>query len=234
MTLAKGTLFDDLARSAAENIDAARQAGQQLSLLDDPLPAPVAEGARPPRGKGKVQSQLRDWCAAKGYRMPEEVLIQMAGMAANEDVFLFAMRRTEQVLAWAEAGARKTAQVIRDGCLVEVQLDTSATMGQRVQVFQTIYAAALKAADSLLPYGLGKVTPDAPAVLPVPVFVAAPGGAVPVRAGDQAKDVTPQPGRIGPPPMPGQTFGQGQGNQGLSSADLVQSDAASRTEGSSD
>jgi hypothetical protein len=229
----KGTLFDDLARDAARNIEAAREAGQQLQLLDDPLPAPVAEGQRPPRGKGKVTSQLRDWCAAKGYRMPEDVLIQMAGMAANEDVFLFAMRRCEQVLAWAEAGARKTAQVIRDGCLVEVDLDTRATMSQRVALFQTIYAGALKAADALLPYGLGKVTPDAPTAPPVQVFVAAPQGAATGRPGDQARDVTPQPGRIGPPPMPGQAAMQGQENQWFSSAAPMQSDSASRTEGPS-
>jgi hypothetical protein len=111
----KGTQFAELAAQAARNIEVARSAGEQMSFLIDPLPAPPSEGGRPPRGKGKVTSQLRDWCAAKGYRMPEDVLIQMAGMASTEDVFLWAMQRTEQVLAWAEAGARKTVQVIKDG-----------------------------------------------------------------------------------------------------------------------
>ena len=226
----KGSQFEDLAAQAARNIDVARAAGEQLSLLPETGPVAVqAEGQRPPRGKGKITSQLRDWCAAKGYRMPEDQLIQIAGMASTEDVFLFAMQRTEQVLAWAEAGARQTAQVIRDGALIEVTLDTSATMAQRVTLFTTIYAAAVKAADSLLPYGLGKVTPDtAPAVL-VPVMVAAPRGEAPVRAGDQARDITPKPGRIGPPPMPGQV----QRNQGLSEAAPVQLDVDSRTEGPS-
>ena len=231
----KGSQFADLAAQAARNIDVARAAGEQLALIpgDD---AQVPEGQRPPRGKGKITSQLRDWCAARGYRMPEDQLIQMAGMASTEDVFVFAMQRTEQVLAWAEAGARKTAQVIRDGCLIEVELDTSATMAQRVATFQTIYAAALKAADSLLPYGLGKVTPDVVAPPPVQVFVAAPRGEAPRagdRAGDGARDVTPKPGRIGPPPMPGSASMQGQQNQGLSEPAPVQSDSASRTEGTS-
>lgn len=222
----KGSQFEDLAAQAARNIDVARAAGEQLALIPGEMPAAPADGGRPPRGKGKVTSQLRDWCAARGYRMPEDQLIQMAGMASSEDVFVFAMQRTEQVLAWAEAGARKTAQVIRDGCLIEVELDTSATMAQRVQTFQTIYAAALKAADSLLPYGLGKVTPDvAPAAL-VPVLVAAPRAQDPGRPGDQARDITPKPGRIGPPPMPM----QGQRNQWVSDPAPVQSDSASRTE----
>lgn len=227
--MAKGSQFEDLAAQAARNMDLARAAGEQLQLLpEDPAPVP-AEGARAPRGKGKVTSQLRDWCVARGYRLPEEQLIQMAGMASSEDVFLFAMRRTEQVLAWAEAGARKTAQVIREGALIEVELDTSATMAQRVQLFTTIYAAALKAADALLPYGLGKVTPDAAPPVLVPVLVAAPRGEAPARPGDQARDVTPRPGRIGPPPMPMQA----QRNQGLSEAEPIQSDAVSRTEGTS-
>ncbi len=225
----KGTQFDDLARAAAQNIDAARAAGEQLALLPGDPGQPVADGARPPRGKGKITSQLRDWCAVRGYKLPEDQLVQMAGMASREDVFLFAMQRTEQVLAWAEAGARKTAQVIRDGCLIEVELDTSATMAQRVATFQTIYAAALRAAEALLPYGLGKVTPDVSPATVVPVFVAAPQGPAPGRPGDQARDITPQPSGIAPPPMPAQV----QRNQGVSEAASVQSDNASRTEGTS-
>lgn len=229
----KGSQFEELAAKAAENIEAARAAGQQLTFLPDEA-GPGAAGGRPPRGKGKVTSQLRDWCAARGFRLPEDVLIEMAGMASTEDAFLVAMQRTEQVLAWAEAGARQTATgVNKDGLLVTQKLDTSATMAQRLAAFQFVYTAQLRAAEALLPYGLGKVTPDAPAAPPVQVFVAAPRGEAPVRPGDQARDVTPRPGRIGPPPMPGQALGQTQGNQALSEARLDQSDSASRTEGAS-
>lgn len=219
--MVKKSQFQDLARDAAQRIQEARSAGEQLTFLPDEA-GPGAAGGRPPRGKGKVTSQLRDWCAAKGLRMPEDVLIEMAAMASTEDAFLTAMARTEQVLAWAQAGATgyKGAPV-------------APSMGQRLAAFQFVYTAQLRAAEALLPYGLGKVTPDAPAAPPVQVFVAAPRGEVPVRAGDQARDITPKPGRIGPPPMPGQALGQTQGNQALSEAVPVQSDAASRTEGAS-
>lgn len=215
--MAKVNQFGDLARQAAQRIEEARAAGEQLTFLPDE-PAPGALAGRTPRGKGKITSQLRDWCAAKGLRMPEDVLIEMAGMASTEDAFLTAMARTEQLLAWAEAGATgyKGAPV-------------APSMAQRLAAFQFVYTAQLRAAEALLPYGLGKVTPDvAPPVL-VPVMVAAPRGEAPARPGDQARDVTPKPGRIGPPPMPV----RGQGNQGLSEAAPVQSDAASRTEGPS-
>lgn len=210
----KGSKFDDLARAAAERIEEARAAGEQLTFMPDE-PAPGA--ARPARGKGKATSQLRDWCAAKGLRMPEDVLIEMAGMASTEDAFLTALARTEQVLAWAEAGATgyKGAPV-------------KPSMGRRLAAFQFVYTAQLRAAEALVGYGLGKVTPDVVAPPPVQVFVAAPRGEAPaVRAGDQARDVTPKPGRIGPPPMPLAP----QRNQGLSAAPAVQSDSASRTEG---
>jgi hypothetical protein len=212
----KGSQFDDLARDAAQRIEEARAAGEQLTFLPDE-PAPGAAG-RPPRGKGKVTSQLRDWCAAKGLRMPEDVLIEMAAMASTEDAFLTAMARTEQLLAWAEAGATgyKGAPV-------------KPSMAQRLAAFQFVYTAQLRAAEALLPYGLGKVTPDVAPPTLVPVLVAAPRAQDPGRPGDQARDVTPRPGRIGPPPMPMQA----QRNQGVSEASPVQSDAASRTEGPS-
>lgn len=214
----KGTQFDDLARDAAQRIEEARAAGEQLTFLPDE-PAPGAVAGRPPRGKGKVTSQLRDWCAAKGLRLPEDVLIEMAGMASTEDAFLTAMARTEQVLAWAEAGATgyKGAPV-------------KPSMGQRLAAFQFVYTAQLRAAEALLPYGLGKVNPDVTVAVPVPVYVAAPQAAAPGRPGDQARDVTPDPRRIGPPPMPGQAPMQPQRNQALSQAIDGQSDAGSRTE----
>lgn len=217
----KGSKFTDLARDAAQRIEEARAAGEQLTFLPDE-PAPGAAGGRPPRGKGKITSQLRDWCAAKGLRMPEDVLIEMAGMASTEDAFLTAMARTEQLLAWAQAGATGYK-----GAPIEP------SMAQRLAAFQFVYTAQLRAAEALLPYGLGKVTPDAAPPVLVPVMVAAPRGEAPSRPGDQARDVTPDPRRIGPPPMPVKVPMQGQGNQALSEAAPVQSDAASRTEGPS-
>jgi hypothetical protein len=212
----KGNTFDHLAREAAQRIEEARASGHQLTFMPDE-PAPGAAG-RPPRGKGKITSQLRDWCAAKGLRMPEDVLIEMAAMASTEDAFLTAMARTEQVLAWAEAGATGYKGA-----------PASPSLGQRLATFQFVYTAQLRAAEALLPYGLGKVTPDVAPPTLVPVLVASPRAQDPGRPGDQARDVTPRPGRIGPPPMPM----QGQQNQGVIDPAPVQSDGTSRTEGPS-
>ena len=220
----KGSNFEELARNAALNIEAAQAAGQQLTFLPDEVQTGAlgAAGARPPRGKGKITSQLRDWCVARGLRLPEDVLIEMAGMASREDAFIVAMQRTEQMLVWAEQGARQTMTGVRDGALVTVDLDTSATMAQRLAAFQFVFTAQLRAADALLPYGLGKVTPDAPLAIPVPVFVASPSRG---SAADQARDVTPQTRSISPPPMPDRS----QRNQQLSETASGQSDADSRT-----
>lgn len=184
--------FDDLARDAAQRIEAAAAAGEQFTFLPDE-PAP-GDTARAKRGKGKATSQLRDWCAARGLRMPEDVLIEMAGMASTQDVFLTAMARTEQVLAWAQTGATGYRGS-----------PAAPSMAQRLAAFQFVFTAQLRAAEALLPYGLGKVTPDVAVTQAVQVVM--PGAVVPqaVPAGpDRARDITPQARRIAPPPMPGQ------------------------------
>lgn len=210
--------FETLAKDAAERIEALRAAGEQLSLLPDE-PAP-GDSDRAKRGKGKVSSQLREWCAAKGLRMPEDVLIEMAGMASTEDAFVTAMARAEQVLAWAEAGATgyKGSPV-------------APSMAQRVALFQMIYTAQLRAAEALLPYGLGKVTPDAGPVQAVQVVVQ--GGSIPAQpaAGPAtARDVTPRPNRLAPPPMPWEI----QQKQSVAQTVNPLSDGDFRTEGTSD
>ncbi len=219
MTVPKGSQFEDVARAAARNIDAAAAAGDQLSFLPDEadgLPVAAGEGARAPRGKGRATSQLRDWLAARGMRLPEQVLAEMAGLATREDVFLYAMRRCEQVLAWAEAGATPAKGA-----------PGKATLGQRLQAFQVIYATAVRAAEALLPYGLAKVTPEDAPQAAVQVFVA-PGGSAQVRqdGADRARDVTPQPGRLAPPPLPSEM----QQNQQVAQPVRRAVDAVDRTE----
>lgn len=215
----KGTQFDDLAREAAQSIDAARAAGQQLDLLpDEPQVDEAAEPGRPARGKGRATSMMRDYLAARGWRLPEQVLGEMAGLSSREDVFLYAMQRAEQVLAWAEAGGEGVKGSPR-----------APTTAQRLDVFRTIYATAVRAAEALLPYGLAKVTPeDAPqAAVQVLVMPGAQGQAGQAVQGlDRARDVTPKPGRLAPPPLPWETVE----NQGLADGAPRQSDSASRTE----
>lgn len=207
----KGSQFTDLARVAAANIEAAQAAGEQMTFLPDE-PQAAAAGGRAPRGQGKITSQLREWCAARGLRLPEQILIEMAGMASGQDAFITAMQRAEQVLAWAEAGG-----VGYKGAPVQP------SMAQRVQVFQFVYTAQLRAAEALLPYGLGKVTPDATPQTVVQVVM--PASAPARSAPDQARDVTPQARRIGPPNAPGML----QQNQQVSATAATQSDAESRT-----
>lgn len=198
------TIADAQARAAADRIEAARAAGEQLALLL-PDEGPKGEVKRG-RGAGKATSQMRDWLAAKGFRMPEDVLAEMAGLSVGEDAFMTAMHRAEQVLAWAQGNGG------------------AATPAQRLDTFKFCLTAALRSAEALVPYGLGKVTPDAAPAAAVQVFVA---GATASHRPAQARDVTPQGRKIAPPPMPGEI----QQYQQVSDADLVALDADIRTEG---
>jgi hypothetical protein len=208
----KGSNFDDLARQVAINVDAAHAAGEQMTFLPDE-PQAAAAGGRTPRGQGKITSQLREWCAARGLRLPEQILIEMAGMASGQDAFITAMQRAEQVLAWAEAGGTGYK-----GSPVQP------SMAQRVQVFQFVYTAQLRAAEALLPYGLGKVTPDATPQTVVQVTVASPAR---VQAGPAgAKDITPQDRFLGPPNAPGRM----QQNQQVMQSAASAADSEGRTE----
>ncbi len=224
--MARVNSIEQLAAEAAQRIDEARAAGQQLTFLpDEPTPA---ESERAKRGKGKAQSQLRDWCAARGFRLPEDVLIEMAGMATGDDAIMAALTRTEQVLAWATAGARQVGYVLDkdSGAVVERELDTSATMAQRLATFQFVYTAQLRAAEALLPYGLGKVTPDASPAVVVPVIMPAAPSQPAHHPADRARDVTPQPRRMAPPPMPHEI----QQNQQVSEEPARNSDGTIRKE----
>jgi hypothetical protein len=224
------TQFEDLARQAAVSIEAAAQAGEQLTFLPDE--ATAGEAGRPPRGKGRATNQMREWLAAKGFRLPEDVLAEMAGMASGADAFLTALQRTEQVLIWAQSGARDVVEVIKDGVLITKELDNRPTTGQRLATFQFVFTAQLRAVEALLPYGLAKVTPDV-ASLQVTQIVQMPSPAAPMMAVDRAvdraavaRDVTPSARRVGPPPMPWEI----QENQQVSEGASCHSDGEVRTE----
>lgn len=211
------TLFEAQAREAAARIEAARDAGEQLAL---PLPdeAPEAGGARRGRGAGRAGSMLRQWAADRGFRMPEDALAEMAGLASREDVFLAAMQRTEQVLAWAQGEHGR------------------ATAAQRLDVFKLVFTSAIRAAEALLPYGLAKVTPDAGPVQATQINVYAgaqasgQAGAGAVQGAPQQVEARPVAPRLAPPPMPHQI----QQNQGVAGTLPAHSDGAIRTDGASD
>ena len=203
--------FQRMAADAAERLDRARAAGEQLDRLPrEPDAGALVAPERAGRGRGKAVSQFREWLAHRGHRLPEEVLAEMAGLASGSDAFLTAMARAEQLMHWA--GAHLTPK-------------------GKIDLFLQIFAAQLRAADALLPYGLAKVQPDA--APPPPVQVNVFGGqasSAPADRASGARDVTPRASRSAPPPMPAQIVE----NQGLGDVAAPISDAGSRTQDASD
>lgn len=217
--------FEDLARKAAASIEASRDLAEQLSLLPDEAEGASLTSGKAGRGKGKVFNQMREWLAQRGYRAPEELLAEMAGLASREDAILTAMVQAERVLAWAGQGAVNRKFVVGVGH-VDQPGPWMPSPGDKLAVFQQLYATMLRAADALMPYGAPKATPDV-AVTNVNQIVVQTGDAPQAaRPGDRARDVSPSARRIQPPPMPHQM----QQNQQVSDAPDTQSDGQERTE----
>lgn len=212
--------FEELAQEAAERLDLARAQGQQLSLLADNEPQAVAGRKHERvRGRGKALSQMREFLAAQGYRLPEEALAQMAGLASREDAVLTAMVAAERVVSWAFAGAEdKYGNAVKP------------TPAARLRAFETAYTVQLRALDALMPYGLAKVSPDGPQAPVVQVNVVG----APQDRGDpatRARDVTPvEGGRM----MPADAIWEIEQNQSVGKAAAPQSDGADRTDEASD
>jgi hypothetical protein len=209
------------ARAMAERIERAAELGQQLTFLPDEVPGEGDQGeggavGRPAGARNKASSQMRDWLAARGFRLPEEVLVQMAGLDAQEDAVLVAMARTERILAWAfdvdmDAMPKGTAKV--------------ATPGRRLEVFMQVFTIQLRAAEAMMPYGAAKASPDISVTQRTTIVM--PGAAGPADPAASARDVTPRSdGRMRPPPLPGEM----QRNQGVADAAQAMSDARGRTE----
>jgi hypothetical protein len=210
------------ARAMAERIERAAELGQQLTFLPDEVPGEGDQGeggavGRPAGARNKASSQMRDWLAARGFRLPEEVLVQMAGLDAQEDAVLVAMARTERILAWAfDVGEdvplpKGTARV--------------ATPAKRLEVFMQVFTIQLRAAEAMMPYGAAKASPDISVTQRTTIVM--PGAAGPADPAASARDVTPRSdGRMRPPPLPGEM----QRNQGVADAAPAMSDARGRTE----
>lgn len=192
--------YEALARDAAARIEASKDLQAQLSLLPDEAAEgdTPADGARRTRGQGKALNQMRDWLAARGYRMPEDVLAEMAGLASRESAILTAMAQAEQVLTWAGTGAANRVFQVGIGH-VELPGPWKPTPDQRLNVFMQLYTIMLRAADALMPYGTPKASPDVQQTTITQLIVA--GGSAPAQP-VQVRDVTPQSRRIGPPMMP--------------------------------
>lgn len=215
--------FQALARDAAQRIEASRDLAEQLTLLPDERPT-AAEDGRPRRGQGKALNQMRDWLASRGYRMPEDVLAEMAGLASRDDAILTAMVQAERILAWAGNGAANRVFKVGVGH-VDLVGPWQPTPDQKLNTFMQVYATMLRAADALMPYGTPKASPDVTNNVQVNQIVVAGGAAAAADRPSIARDVTPSARRIAPPPLPGEVVE----NQGLAQLLRDDSDGKVRT-----
>lgn len=215
--------FEIEAREAAERIEAARALGQQLTFLPDEAGAPpvdttLRKAGRPKGATGKGSSQMRDWLAAKGYRLPEDVLAEMAGLASREDVLLATMLDVERVLVWAFANN---------------PAGKDPSPEQRLGMFAQLLTVRLRAADALMPYGAPKATPDVAVTQAVQIVLPT----APAQAGDradQARDVTPAMPRLSGRMVPADVAHEIQQKQQVSKSRGAVSDADFRTDEASD
>ncbi len=178
------------AEAIAKRLDQARELGEQLTFLpsDDGEGGelvPEKRGAGRPKGaKNKSSSQLKAMLAAKGFRQPEDVLALMAGLDSRLPPHILAMQRAEEVLAWA--GGQHPG-------------DFQASVGQRLAVFTDLYKDMGRRAEAVLPFGLGKVTPDVNVNTSQITQIVMPGGS----DGPAPTVIEGRKGRaMSPPPMP--------------------------------
>lgn len=207
--------FDRLAAQAAERLDAARAAGEQLALLPDEagrtaIEAGTGKVGRPKGALGKGSSQMRRWLADRGYRMPEDVLAEMAGLASGDSAMLTAMRHADQVLTWAYCDAPG---------------GDAPGPGERLSMFAQLYAAQLRAADALMPFGAAKAAPDT--VVQQSVTVNMP--AAPSDPAVAARDVSHRPARIDGRMVPADVAHEIEQKQDVSVSPDPRSDRESRT-----
>lgn len=185
-----GNRYEEMARDAAARIDDQRALGEQLAL---PGVAEEDEGdvdRKGGRGRGKAVSQLRRWLEDKGYVLPEEKLVQMAGLASRDDAILTAMAAAERVLTWA---------FDVDPDEMPAKTPKAPTPAKRLEVFMQLYTVQLRALDALMPYGAPKASPDVQVTQQTTIVVPA----APARPGDSAKVVNGSKGpRMTPPPLP--------------------------------
>jgi hypothetical protein len=181
--------FETEVAEAAARIDQARATGQ-LSLFAGEAGAEDARSGG--RGKGKALSTLRQVLAQRGHQMPEDVLARIAALDDPEGPEMAALKKAEAVALAIYGHGQATPSI-------------------RLRLFETFYAAQIRALDAMLPYGLAKITPDVAVTAPVQVVVMPAG---PTDRASAARDVTPgtvAAGRMRPPPMPNEI----QQNQGL-------------------
>jgi len=230
--MTKRALVDEIARDAADRVSAAHAAGEQLELMPDDA-APIVDrgpgGDTRGRGRDKATSQMRDWLLARGYRMPEDVLAEMAGLASSADAIETALARTERILEWAAGDAHATvwdASKQRHLTLLDADGNPKPfefAPDQRLAAFEKTFAMQLRAAEAAMPYVAAKRTPDVNVNAPVTQIVMPTPAA---RPGDDARVVNADDVRMRPPPMPHET----EQNQSVSDAGAAQDRSDARSD----
>lgn len=215
-----------MAARAAESVDRARASTGQMALFDRPEPEAerverTGKPGRPRGSRNRVKTDLAKLLAAHGYRDPASQLAHMAGLNSVEDPRLQAIAFAEALLQLAEDGdgddldrAERMVEEARSKGEREVALRNlvgALEAGRRRRaelpgLVVAIQREMRQAADALMPYVFGKVTPDQVQQLAqMVVQIGGPGSAPGAAEGADR--------RAGPPPMP---EGQSLQNQGLS------------------
>lgn len=233
---------DTLASEAARSVERAREVGDQLSLFGPPVPVAEDDGdqggaggrriGRPPGARNKVKAQLRDLMAAQGWRDPAQQLAYLAGLNSREDPFLVALGRAEALVEATEGGTAEDplerAERLLDRAsgseerkiamrALAAAEERAASRAERVVGLAVgILREMRQAADSLMPYVFGKVTPDlvdnrAQMLVQVMAGTGGEGAARAIGA------------RLGPPPMPSANAEE---YQGVAEGAVRQSDGA--------
>lgn len=219
--------YEAMAKEAAARIDRDRERGQQLSLLPDEADDQGDQGRSGrsrERGVGRAQSQMREYLAARGFRFPEEVLAELAGLNSQDDVVTRCMVQAERMLIWAAEGADD--RVGQGQSERKRRQSGEFTPMQRVEAFKLFYMAALRGAEALMPYGAAKVsTETAPPQRHPVVMPQAPSPAA--QLGAERPALVPL---AAPRMVPADVRHERQQNQQVIDAEIASSDGKDRTE----
>jgi len=214
-----------MAAEAAAAVEADRAAAEQLTLLPDERPgaALVEDGTRR-RGAGRALNQMRDWLALQGFRQPEQVIAEMAGLASGAgDALDAAIERTQRIFAAATAHGDHRVWSPTEGWLRPAD-PYKPTPDEWRQTFMQVFTLQLRAAEAMLPYGLPKVTPEQVTQQQVTQIVVQGAPIAPAAVPGVVVDARPAR-RIAPPPRPWEV----EQNQRLAGAGRDGSDAEIRT-----
>ena len=219
-------------RVAAENIDQLILAGAQANLFPethDPDGAVADENpknavGRPKGAKNKGSSKMRQWLDDSGFMSPEARMVEFSGLNSQQDVFAWAMKRSETLLIWFARGATvrvKITGATKSKPATYEDRPWKPSAQDRMDTFKLVYGHARAATEAMMPYIGAKVTPDVVTNTNITQIVMPASQS---HSGDGATVINGT--SHAPPPMPQKQ----QQKQQLNNPDSDQSDDESRTE----